>query len=237
MKVALCLSGKVGGVKGKDGRGDIIDFELCYDHYKQHLLDRFDCDIFYHTWSIEQEKQLKDLYQPCAAKSEKQIQFSPPTRRFCLQSKWYSNRASTWMKRQHEHLHNFKYDWVIVSRFDLMLLRDIPLNEIDSGFLYLPNLALFPKHTKRPRWHIPPKVNVSRDKNWLHDIYLIGNSRLIDKLVDDSSWFLHCSKNPHKALWSRVYQIIGPPHKVIKFWGYRGHEFDLYRWRICHSER
>lgn len=64
MKVALCLFGIVGGKEGKDGKGGNVDYQIAFDHYKKHILDKNDVDVFIHTWSIELEEELKAIYKP-----------------------------------------------------------------------------------------------------------------------------------------------------------------------------
>ena len=75
MKVALCLFGLVGGSMGKDGEGDNVDYEIAYNHYKKHILDKNDVDVFIHTWSIDFKKELTEIYKPKKSIFEKQIDF------------------------------------------------------------------------------------------------------------------------------------------------------------------
>lgn len=95
MRVALCLYGLVGGKVGKDGKGEILDLDVAYKHYKKHILDKNDVDVFIHTWSVEYEDDLRKLYEPRKAIFEKQIDFSKDVEyNFSLMFKDFKNCIS-----------------------------------------------------------------------------------------------------------------------------------------------
>ena len=71
MKIALCLSGYFDSLvdltsKGVDG----------FDHLKRHVFSKGDVDVYIHSWDLENEQQIKDLYNPKCAVFESQIDFS-----------------------------------------------------------------------------------------------------------------------------------------------------------------
>ena len=73
MKIALCLSGLVGSVKGQGGRGELLDPALAYKYIKQNILDQnSEIDIFIHSWNTELEEEIRSLYNPKLAIFEKQ---------------------------------------------------------------------------------------------------------------------------------------------------------------------
>ena len=75
MKIALCLYGLVGGKTGKDGKGGCLDYKVAWNHYKEHIIDKNDVDVFIHTWSTDFERELTDLYRPTKSVFERQIDF------------------------------------------------------------------------------------------------------------------------------------------------------------------
>ena len=82
MKVALCLSGIVGGCESRSGGGsygNTIHPKLGYSFWKKSLLDHYDVDVFIHSWSVEQQNLLNDLYRPQLCKYEKQKIWIPPS--------------------------------------------------------------------------------------------------------------------------------------------------------------
>ena len=71
-KIALCLSGLVGGTKGPDGKGDMVDVDIISQQY---IIDINDVDVFIHSWSVKAEDKLIEAYQPKGKLFEKQIDF------------------------------------------------------------------------------------------------------------------------------------------------------------------
>mgnify|MGYP003662604975 FL=1 len=120
MKIALCLSGYFDSLvdltsKGVDG----------FDHLKRHVFSKGDVDVYIHSWDLENEQQIKDLYNPKCAVFESQIDFSnlikekghnkipnPPRTPQTIYSHFYSTSQSF-------KLIEGNYDWVIKSRFDI----------------------------------------------------------------------------------------------------------------------
>lgn len=100
VKVALCFHGLVGSMQGKhyqlQGGSDKV-LELSYKHNRENILDQYDTDVFYHTWSTECEEQIEDLYKPALGFSCSQIDFDIPgyikadkDRAFAHLSRWFS---------------------------------------------------------------------------------------------------------------------------------------------------
>jgi hypothetical protein len=52
MKIALCFAGLP------------RHFEKGYEYYKRNLLDRYDVDVFFHTWDDTEHEKVSELYQP-----------------------------------------------------------------------------------------------------------------------------------------------------------------------------
>ena len=74
-RVALCLSGIVGGTKGPDGYGDLVDMKTIYNQYNKHILNKNNVDVFIHSWSVDAEDEITNLYKPKSKSFEKQIDF------------------------------------------------------------------------------------------------------------------------------------------------------------------
>ena len=236
MKTALCLSGIVGGTGGRNSYGGDADYALCSEHFKKYVIEPNNCDVFIHSWSVEHKENLIKLYEPRASSFEPQIDFSPSgtkpdihlkASKFRFRSKWYSVAQSIKLLEGYEN-----YDWVIVSRFDLMFLQTLDLSKLDNTKLYAPNYSTFPKDSGRERWEFPQKCNVSLHKPIIHDFYYIASYDNIVKLVssEPEDWFYHTTANPHKANRARILSV--GLLDIVDYWGHRGYEYDLYRWRI-----
>ena len=137
MKIALCISGQPRAYK----KG--------YEDLKKYYLDKYDIDVFIHTWKDEiykgtpffegdEEKKIYEydedmysnlvkLYNPKSFLINNQIKFvSQDTTgnmwRQSIQnslSMWYSVHKTNELKINHEKINNIKYDYVIRTRTDI----------------------------------------------------------------------------------------------------------------------
>jgi len=148
MKAALCISGKVGNVLGKSGyhNSDPRVLVKGYEHYKRHIIDKNDVDVFIHCWDQELEAKTVELYQPTNHIFEAQKYFDipehvigDPQRKNNHYSRWYSNMAVNNLREQHEKKNGFKYDYVMTTRFDLAFETDVIFDELESDGFYAGN--------------------------------------------------------------------------------------------------
>jgi hypothetical protein len=138
MKIALCFS------------GEARSFKQGYEYYKRNLLDRYEIDVYIHSWSFENQNELLELYSPKAYIFDNkpeivgyndryprtpEPQNRPPWNAFCM---FYSMYRSSVMIRD-------KYDWVIKSRTDYALNTQINFEELDNSKLYIPNCRMVPE--------------------------------------------------------------------------------------------
>jgi hypothetical protein len=140
MKIALCFSGQA------------RSFEKGYEYYKRNLLDRYDVDVYIHSWKRDAtvgEKSIVDLYNPVGYLFEDppetdantkythtpDIQKYPPRNNYLQFYSMY--KCSTLIQGN--------YDWVIRSRTDYALNVAIPFEELDSNYLYIPNCRMVPE--------------------------------------------------------------------------------------------
>tara|TARA_Y100000593_G_C4313662_1_gene339666 strand:- start:2897 stop:3652 length:756 start_codon:yes stop_codon:yes gene_type:complete len=144
MRIALCLSGIVGKLyknkAGYDWEGD-VDFRIGHHFYKKHIFNVNDkVDVFIHSWDTKYEKQLTELYNPKMSKFEDQIMFNENNmRQHFIESRWYSAKQVTELKREYEKENGFTYDVVMSSRFDVGFFKDLNFNDVDSfDAMYVP---------------------------------------------------------------------------------------------------
>jgi hypothetical protein len=137
MKIALCLHGnfnnRLSPTSGIDGSSYIKDVIL--DKYSDIKID-----IFIHSWDLENETIIRSVYSGNIVNCSFEPQFNfnivaeksgidrnffnqPNNQSFrtCANSLsfFYSRKKSIDLKSEYENEHDFKYDCVIVSRFDL----------------------------------------------------------------------------------------------------------------------
>ena len=145
MKVALCLSGKVGNTLGKSGDHPSEARVLVkgHEHYQRHIIDKNDVDVFVHCWDTNLKDDIEQLYQPRKSQYQEQIIFKVPdhvsgdtSRKNNHYSRWYSNHRVNQLREEYELENEFKYDIVMTTRFDLAWETDIDFSKYDSESFY-----------------------------------------------------------------------------------------------------
>lgn len=143
LKVALCLKGVVGRITNHNSDGTIKgiyhDFNLSlkgYFYWKKNLLDHNNVDVFIHCWDKKYKDNLISMYNPKDYLFEDQIDFGKNlnkdwsyNRLFSSKSNWYSCKTSIDIMRNYEKKFNIKYDIVILSRFDVAILKPIKFSQ------------------------------------------------------------------------------------------------------------
>ena len=137
MKVAVCLSGLP------------RQFKIGYKFHKKNLFDKYQPDIFIHTWFNENESEhneVIDLYKPKKYSIQKDRQIVLPqeyTRgtserypAYNVFSLFKSIMESNNLKFQYENENNFTYDWVFRLRFDYALNREFDLENMDNNKIH-----------------------------------------------------------------------------------------------------
>ena len=227
MKVALCLFGIVGGKEGKDGKGGNVDYQIAFDYYKKHILDKNDVDVFIHTWSIKLEEELKAIYELKKSIFQKQKRFAWFDRKNNDQkhrdySRWYSSKKTIELKKEYEIENGFIYDWVMVSRLDLAFFTDLIFEKFDNQYFYAShwNDAVNPEVGRFKA----NKKNHYEGKGFL-DLWFFSNSEMMDKF---STLYDHRKKydvSPHRA--SR--QHVDTFTDKVKYVFYRWDDHELVR--------
>jgi hypothetical protein len=110
-KTAICISGLVRtGVKA-------------YPVFERFFSSLGDYDVFIHTWSMpeQQRNTLQDLYAPVSYFEEDQKDTSSTKIKIGpFSNMLYSIMMANELKKRYELEHNFRYDLVIKTRFDLI---------------------------------------------------------------------------------------------------------------------
>jgi len=136
MKIALCFSGQP------------RSFEAGYQYYKKNLLEKYDVDVFIHTWSSPAAYDFINLYRPTRVEVSPDLPMYlnekytntpdakkfPPRNTVCA---LYSIFRSCQMKIDNEVITQ-KYDWVVKTRSDFALPVVIPFEQLQKGILYMP---------------------------------------------------------------------------------------------------
>ena len=172
MRIALCLHGVVGHLYTNKQRRtwcEDVDYRIGLEHYRRHLFAVNDCvDVFIHSWSTKYAEAIARDYQPKRHIFQTQIDFKQDSQALnFLKSRWYSTQAVVELKRKYEQDQGFTYDWVMLSRFDVALLRDLDFAKYDRNIFYAAR-------------HGP---SGSQTNDGLCDLFFFGNSTDIDRFA------------------------------------------------------
>jgi hypothetical protein len=243
MKVAFLLHGKIGGIAGKDGAGKLIDYRFCRDKFYKNIIEPSNADVFIHSWSKEQENDLMKIYSPKKAIIEEQRQFKfdeslpwlggktrAPVRNFLVKSRFYSSQQAMKLKREYEKENNFRYDFVMITRYDLIWLTPIDLKELDSDNFYISkiNKVNHKRKTVSPHWiktHHPKSTRYN-------DTYFLSNSKFMDYYGDAFDMLSNVNVgDPHLLLFAYLNENKEIKNRIVlKYLNYFDH--DVYRRRV-----
>ena len=188
MKIALLLHGLIGSKHpGKSwsklgGEDEVIN--ACYKSFDKHLLSKSDVDVFFHTWDIEYESSLVEKFKPKSYITEPQKVWSDDEmvewrqyqaddeRVQAHYSRWFAAKEVNRLKKEYEIQNNFKYDYVMLSRFDMIWTRDIDFTQCDPSYFYIPGCSDASNHAWG--WPVP-------GHNEVGDLWHISNSENMDR--------------------------------------------------------
>ncbi len=222
MRIALCLTGLLGGLNGRNGIGRIIDPRNGFYWYDKNIIKGNNVDVFFHKWNNEGYDLVK-LYNPKAYKIENQKDFSKINFRFykCdsyedlfrkeeklnkkniinpndieslkgsifrAHSKWASTYNVIKQKIEFENKFRFKYDYVIISRFDIALTKKIEFDKLNKNKLYLSSRG----------------INQSNSNRSFNDLIFMGDSYQIDLFADIYNNLNKYSVDPTFATYDHI---------------------------------
>ena len=176
MKIAFCLHGLVGSLKGKNfqqsgGSDKVLD--ISFTHNNKNILNP-NVDVFIHSWSTELKDKMLELYNPKDYIIEKQIQFkipeyikSDPKRAFAHLSRWYSYKKCVELVLKS----STKYDLVLVQRFDLLWHVPVEFHKMDVNKLYIGKCPLDTSREWSDRWFISNPENMNKFATLYDKIY------------------------------------------------------------------
>jgi len=152
MKIAICLHGLASGT---NDRGVPVSFEEGIKSLKDNVFGDHDVDVFFHTWSKDSEEDLKEKYNPKRYLVEEQVIFEHPygmdskqysftpdiqTKLQSTYSRWYSLGKCMNLKKEEEESKDFKYDFVLAPRFDMVFYEKfIKFEDLDPDKFYVSN--------------------------------------------------------------------------------------------------
>jgi hypothetical protein len=187
MKIAVSFAGKRGYSKGREGSGEKLDLEITFNHLKRHIIDKYNTDIFIHTWDEAEVEYMKKTFKPVSIQSEPQKFFGLDIKKMSLNeindefglgaefrtfSKMYGFFKSLDLVFDYQAKNGFKYDYIICLRLDTLFLKNINLKKLEKEKVYV-----------QKKVYSNTTVNLNFKNNYHHSSYiLILNSDHVKKL-------------------------------------------------------
>jgi len=151
MKLALVLSGQ------------LRSFEQGYEYIKTNLLDHYDVDVFFHTWSKNWNNKVLVLYNPKEVLVEDDAIFGD-FKHYRIESNNHPARNTVLMYRSIKYANmlrqnsGIKYDWILRTRFDFALNTKINFQDLEPNKMYFCD------------------TNSNVDRTTVHDQFVIATS-------------------------------------------------------------
>jgi hypothetical protein len=191
MRIAVCFSGQVRtGVEN-------------YQNIREVLGELYDsCDFFIHTWNFcsyktynlsniakkpvtepsEKFEAIRQLYSPKKMVVDGKHIGYQTTEEYGIQALWHSFWKSVELKKQYELENNFKYDYVLKLRMDLILNRHTSF-ELLQEILTIEN-----NQFKTNQWFSPDPI-IFKNVPLSTDVFFISKSKEMD-IAADYVWAL-----------------------------------------------
>ena len=209
-----------------------------FDSYEKNLDIGDNYDVFFHTWG-EKNDLLLEKIKPKKYSFENQKEFTPsasvnsryeefltpslrksdPNRLRNIYSRWYSTLKSLEIKKEYELENEFKYDFVLLNRFDVTLHRVLNFQGLAEGFFYVSNWYSPSLSTNRFIRSLYYKTGIvlpvlryhKPEIHGLKDFWFYGNSedmdsfsKLYEKLND---YLMHVKFSNHHLAYHHLKEI------------------------------
>lgn len=147
-------------------------------------------------------------------------------KKFRACSRWYSNKKVLELKKTYEEKNNFRYDFVMVTRFDVAFFTDLIFDNYDPKYFWASNWNDLP----RPENNNTLLFNNNFEGSGFLDLWFFSNSNNMDmfsKLYDNIHKY---PISPHFSSKSHVDTFLNDTD--IKYTMYRWQDFEMIRSKI-----
>jgi hypothetical protein len=229
-KLAVIFHGIVGGILGRNGMGAPIDLEVCAKTINKNILSAGECDVFIHSWSKEHKASILSLYTPKKYLFQEQemlgyflngdsLNNEDKTHAFRTVSRYTSLERAMNLKKEYEIENNFKYDWVLVLRFDLVFFSKLVLESLNKNYFYI---------CQEPHW-----PDLSAHGGVLHDIFFLANSNILDEFSNIASeirtgQYTHKLHAAHTVAYEKIIKMFGSKNN-LQYLFKRYVDVEIYR--------
>jgi hypothetical protein len=231
-RIALCLFGST-GYKQKLGRGHQLNLEKYsieepLNSINQNIVKPHNCDVFIHSWSVENKELIIQIFNPVkfSFETHKQFDRNISSKKNATLSRFYSEFKSNELKMHYENEKNFNYDVVIHSRMDIIWFNKMNLVQ-KPGTFFASNW-----NSSINDNNLGPFNKLNHHQSFaLHDWWFFAESNLMDRFSNIyKQSFLFYLKNKREYNAHRFSYLMTKRLNVnIENIHYRGHDFELYR--------
>jgi len=196
-----------------------VEFNLGHYYLKKEILDKYDhVDVFVHTWNPEQESIIIEYYNPKLAiyepqNREKVLNDNKYPNKYPICSNYYSYKQVDLLRQQYESEHDFKYDCVISSRFDIILDIKKGFEKYDMTKFHLVDVKK--KFREEKKTQTAHEIYVG--KKWMIDYFFFSNGENMSILCSlwDHLPEYKTTHNTHGIL--AKYILSTPLHDRLQF--------------------
>jgi hypothetical protein len=177
LKVAICLSGLVGSTS-KGGKGTTIDFKLAKKYFDKNLInEKIDVSFFLHCWKNNFHKEILNLYKPKKYSFENPIPKKDDLnfKEYGIVSNNYSKLRVNELKRKFESENNIIFDYVILTRFDILILEKLDYGSLSRNKFYVVGPKIH--HHKNCKCSF---CNEKDPNHSLNDLFFLSSSKSMD---------------------------------------------------------
>ena len=154
MKVAICFNGLIGTKDSQ--KSDMSDkqdpdiLETSIKYYKKNVYEPNDSstthiDTFLQCWNSEYEDELTELLSPTRKVFQKALDKHPvqphvpgqSNKHYSIWNKWKAVQTVLGLKSEYENEKNFRYDLVLLCRYDISFLVPIVFSKLDTSKVYM----------------------------------------------------------------------------------------------------
>ena len=193
-------------------------------------------DFFIHTWNIGSFTELMNLYDPKLIRAEPQdpfdkgeldnfgVDYNPEmgwNNKFRCYSKFNAAQRGLKLVRKYEDAHRFKYDYVLVTRLDLIMHTNLIFSDFDPDILWVGDWSpgLRKKNRMRKRFN---DIIYFSNSDIMHGF--VTEYKNIDKFSKDR-WRKDLPSDPHSLFASYCISITD---KIKMFWK-ANHDYQIVR--------
>lgn len=230
MKIALCLYG-MAPMDCLKHASHFIKQDITRNHWLKYIIEPNNMDVFIHCWSPKYQDEYLNDYKPkdylfeqekkwpCRKGFERIIDYNNSLDEI-MQSVHYSLKQSVDMKTKYEIKNNFKYDFVMIARMDIVWFKEQKIENynLDKSYIYT------------SPWNYAFDIHKNMDTPYIFDHYMITGTDMANTI---SNIFYSIDKyvqyGTPQVIKYFYFQDINIIDKIKPLF-YRFHDHILFRW-------